>query len=77
MTHLGDFFASISVSGTKIPKRMYQGWPSVVVVAQRRCLRPYVAGAEGLVSQLHCFRLAKGFGGLGGNIGSVCSKGIG
>ena len=53
----------------KNPKRMYQEWPSVVVVAQGRCLRPYVVGAEGLVSKLHCFRLAKGFGGLGGYIG--------
>ena len=40
----------------KNPKRMYQEWPSVVVVAQGRCLRPYVAGAEGLVFQHHYFR---------------------
>ena len=60
----------------KNPKRMHQEWPSVVVVAQGRCLRPDVAGAEGLVSQLHCFRLAKGFWGLGGYIGSICPEGI-
>ena len=59
----------------KIPRRMYLEWPSVVVVAKGRGLRPYVAGAEGLVSQLHCFRLAKGLEGLGGYIGSVCSEG--
>ena len=78
--HLGDSLAPISVSGTKKSKE------NVSRVARCSCCCPremsqtmYVAGAEGLVSQLHCFRLAKGFWVgvyVAIYVGSVCSEGI-
>ena len=74
VTHLGYFFAPISLPGTqKKSMRMHQEWPCVVCVAHGRGLRPYIGGAECLVCQLHCARLGKGFCGY---IESVCSEGI-